>query len=85
MESSFLISLGINQAFKITSETVGTGQAIGSKVRDASAAQAIIQQEIGRYAVIGTDEPFLIIESQARAAFRNAADENSDRDWPGTD
>ena len=51
MISIFLVLLlivGINQAFKVVSQTVGAGQSLSSKSRDSFTVQSALTQEIGR-------------------------------------
>jgi prepilin-type N-terminal cleavage/methylation domain-containing protein len=77
---SLILIIGINLAFKVTSQTVGAAQALSSVMRDARAAESIFQSDLGHAIVINNDEPFLIITSQVQSAFRNRADEQTDRD-----
>src|SRR5207253_3835991 len=76
--------IGINQVFKVAADTVGTGQALSSKIRDAKAAQTVFYNEL-QHAVVGDDMPFFIIDSRPQAAFRDAADQQNDLDFKVTD
>src|SRR5215203_3085946 len=76
MISIFLVLLlivGINQAFKVVSQTVGAGQSLSSKARDSFTVQSALTQEIGRALVHDDTAPFLIIASRMSPAFRNKA------------
>src|SRR5262245_14514665 len=71
MISIFLVLLlivGINQAFKVVSSTVGAGQAMSSKSRDSYTAHTAYVQEIGRALVHDDSAPFLIIGSRMQPA-----------------
>ncbi len=72
-----VLIIGVNQVFKITADTVGTGQALSAKIRDGRAAQAVFTNELSHLA---PDGPFLIINSQTVAAFRNSIDAKGDLD-----
>jgi len=76
-----ILIIGINQAFKVVSSTVGAGQAMSAKSRDSFTAQSAFVQEIGRALVHDDSAPFLIIGSRYQPAFRNKQDRESDRDY----
>src|SRR5438552_535043 len=70
--------LGINAVFKMAADTVGTGQALSAKMRDARAAQTVFFNDIS-HAVVASDRiPFLVIDSRTQAAFRDARDQEND-------
>src|SRR4051794_12528936 len=73
-----LLVLGINQVFSLTGKTVGAGQAISDIQRNYRSGQNVIFEDFHN-AVI-EDGPFLIIRSEREYAWRNAADQQSDRD-----
>ncbi len=77
---TLLLIIGINQAFKIMSSTVGAGQAMGVSTRDSFSAQLVLQQEISQALSHSAETPFLIIDSQAQRAFRHKQDLEFDRD-----
>src|SRR5215207_3870453 len=70
----FLI-IGVNQVFKMTTDTVGAGQVMSSNVRDTRAAQAVLFGDLGS-AVMQTPPAFIISSSRV-SAFRNKADRES--------
>lgn len=75
-----LLMVGINLVFKTVGQTVGTSQAVADAVRDARAAQAVMDNDF-KNMLTGDEAPFLIINSERIAAFRNRADELSDKDY----
>jgi prepilin-type N-terminal cleavage/methylation domain-containing protein len=77
---TLLLIVGINQAFKVVSSTVGAGQAMATSTRDSFSAQLAFQQELGHTIVHDNDTPFLIIDSQVQQAFLNKQDMDADRD-----
>src|SRR5213083_1116050 len=77
-----LLMIGINQAFKITAQTVNAGHAVSNTVRDSVAAQSVLTSEVGHAMVTNPEEmPFLIIDSRTQPAFRNKPDQLTDRDF----
>jgi prepilin-type N-terminal cleavage/methylation domain-containing protein len=87
-----MLIVGINQVFRIASQTVGAGQALASAVRDYRAVQPVLYADLSAgalpYATNGTvldDGPFLLIRSERMTMFRSRADQMTDRDGdPGT-
>jgi hypothetical protein len=77
---TLLLIIGINEAFRVVTATVGAGQAMGSVTRDSFSAQMVFQQDIGRSLSHSADTPFLIIDSQQQVAFRNRQAFKNDRD-----
>jgi type II secretory pathway pseudopilin PulG len=73
----FLI-IGVNQVFKMTTDTVGAGQVLSLNIRDARAAQEVLQTDL---AAGVQKQPMFIIASSRVSAFRNVADRLTDRDW----
>ncbi|MEA2711025.1 MAG: hypothetical protein QOF78_3626 [Phycisphaerales bacterium] len=72
-----VLIIGVNQVFKVAADTVGTGQALSSKVRDGRAAQAVFYDELNH---VARDGPFLVISSRAQAAFETPIDRANDAD-----
>src|SRR3954471_18410931 len=60
--------IGINQVFKVAADTVGTGQALSAKVRDARAVQHVFFDEISHISIRSDECPFLIIDSRTQPA-----------------
>lgn len=77
-----LLMIGINQVFKVTGEAVGTAQVISTTYRDTRAAQAVINDDFA--AAMGDTAPCMLLLSRTQPAFRNRADELSDRDYDPT-
>ncbi len=75
-----LLIIGINEAFRVVTATVGAGQAMASVTRDSFSAQMVFQQDIGQSLSHSADTPFLIIDSQQQVAFRNRQAMKNDRD-----
>ena len=82
-----VLLVGVHQVFKLTGETVGAGQALGSAVRDYRAAQSVLYGDLATavmpYAVGAStleDGPFFLIRSERLTMFRNRADQGADRD-----
>ncbi|MGB7156605.1 MAG: hypothetical protein WBD40_00980 [Tepidisphaeraceae bacterium] len=73
----FLI-IGINQVFKMTSDTVGAGQVLSSNVRDSRAVQSVMFSDLA--GAVMQNPPAMIIASSRVSAFRNPTDRLSDRD-----
>ena len=73
-----ILILGINQAFKAVTDTVGTGQAIATITRENRAIQPVIYNDMR--GIVTTNPPAFIIASSRVSAFRNNADRQGDRD-----
>ncbi len=73
----FLI-IGVNQVFKMTTDTVGAGQVMSQNIRDSRAAQAVLQADA---AAASVDQPMFIIAASRVSAFRNPNDRANDRDY----
>ncbi len=73
-----VLILGVNAIFKMASDTVNGGLALGAAARDDRAVQGVIFDDF-RTAVL-TNGPMLLIRSERVPAFRNRADELADRD-----
>ena len=73
-----IIILGVNAIFKMASDAVGTGTALGAADRANRAAQTVFVNDIRTGAFV--DGPMLLIRSERVGAFRNRADELADRD-----
>lgn len=74
-----VIILGVNAIFKMTSDTVNAGQALAAANRDLRSSMTVVYNDF-QNAVL-TDGPMLLIRSERVAAFRTAADEQTDRDY----
>lgn len=82
-----ILVLGINQVFKLTSDAIGAGQALGSKARDYRAVQSTFYTDLsmavpppsGNGGALD-DGPFFLIRSQRMSMFRSRADQAADRD-----
>src|SRR5690242_1731294 len=74
----FLI-IGVNQVFKMTSDTVSAGQVMSGNVRDSRAAQTVLFNDLS--GAVTQSPPAFIIASSRVSAFRNAADLAADRDF----
>lgn len=70
-----IVMLGVNFVFRMTGDTIGSGQVLSEQVRNNRGAQAIMFEDFGN---MMPDGPFLFIRSQRVAAFRNAQDRLSD-------
>jgi prepilin-type N-terminal cleavage/methylation domain-containing protein len=77
---TLILIVGINQAFKIMSSTVGAGQAMAVSTRDSFSAQLVLQQELSQALSHSAETPYLIIDSQAQKAFLHRQDAAADRD-----
>lgn len=66
-----VLMLAVTQIFSIATRTIGGGQAIGTAVRDAQAAQAVMSRDL---AAAASDGPCFIIHSTRTTAFRNNSD-----------
>ena len=77
-----IIILGVNAIFKMTSDTVGAGQALSSADRENRAIQSVLYNDF--QTGVFTNGPMLLIRSERVAAFRNRADELADRDFNPT-
>ena len=73
-----ILIIGINQAFKMVTDTVGAGQTLSAIVRDNRAVQPVLYGDL-RGAVTQNPPAFIIASSRVNA-FRNRTDEQSDRD-----
>ncbi|HWE96926.1 MAG TPA: prepilin-type N-terminal cleavage/methylation domain-containing protein [Tepidisphaeraceae bacterium] len=77
---ALLLILGVNQVFKISSETAGQGQALSTINRDNRAIQNTLAVDLKNLVPVAgagsqtADGPFFIIDSRMVAAFRNARD-----------
>ncbi|MFN4243823.1 MAG: type II secretion system protein J [Tepidisphaerales bacterium] len=63
-----LIIVGVNEVFRLTSDTVGAGQSLSGALRDQRATRTTLEED---FAHIAPDAPALIIRNQAVAAFRS--------------
>lgn len=73
-----ILILGINQVFKIASDTVNVGQAMSGAAREDRAIQGTLGPDVQN--MVLADAPFFIIRSRVQPAFRSRADEQADRD-----
>jgi hypothetical protein len=72
---ALILVIGINQVFKITTDTVSTGQAMNDTMRDQRAAQSTFYNDWRGAAL--ADSPCIIIDNQVTPAVHSAADEAS--------
>ena len=72
-----ILLLGINQVFRMTGETVGTGQAVSTAARDVRAMQSVVAEDGLR---MSSDPPFLIISNERIGAFLSKQDRDADTD-----
>ncbi|HWB54329.1 MAG TPA: hypothetical protein VG722_09050, partial [Tepidisphaeraceae bacterium] len=80
MVSIFLVlvlMVGIGEIFKLTSNTVGSGMAIGTMARDDRAAQVTMEND---FAGADSDSPVFMILSERASAFLTKQDKLSDLD-----
>lgn len=83
---ALLLILGVNQVFKISSETAGQGQALSTINRDNRAIQNTLVLDFKNLVPVPggasqtTDGPLFIINSQTMGAFRNARDKSAASD-----
>lgn len=75
-----MFGLGVNKVFQIAGDTVGTGSAYAETTRANLAAQSVFNDDAQGF-VLPPAAPFLIIRSETIPAYRNAADEQGDRDY----
>src|SRR6266516_6162584 len=73
-----ILILGINQVFKIASDTVNAGQSLSRADRDNRAIQGVLYPDFQSAVVTGA--PCFIIRSNVLPMFRNRADEQGDGD-----
>ena len=73
-----ILILGINQVFKIASDTVNVGQAMSGAAREDRGIQGTMYPDVQN--MVLADAPFFIIRSRVQPAFRSRADEQADRD-----
>ncbi|HEY4720731.1 MAG TPA: hypothetical protein VII92_02700, partial [Anaerolineae bacterium] len=73
-----LLMIGINLVFRMAGQAVGAGQAISDAMRNAQAAQTVMQRDFSAMAV--KDGPCIQIFSHIKPAFRNRQDQLTDAD-----
>src|SRR3954468_5900345 len=73
-----ILILGINQVFRITTNSIGAGQALSTVVRDNRAAAGMIYNDART--IVTDNAPFIIIDSSRINAYQNPEDLQSDRD-----
>lgn len=76
-----IVMLGINYVFRMTSQTISSGQQLNEQVRNNRGAQAVMYDDFSR---VAPDGACLLLRSRAIAAFRNRADLANDRDYVET-
>jgi prepilin-type N-terminal cleavage/methylation domain-containing protein len=74
-----ILILGINQVFRIASDTINAGQALSAADRDNRGVQSVLFNDV--HNMVTTGGPCLIIRSRQHFAFRNRADELADVDF----
>ncbi|MCC7349909.1 MAG: prepilin-type N-terminal cleavage/methylation domain-containing protein [Phycisphaerales bacterium] len=78
-----ILMVGINQVFKMTTDTVGAGQAINAASRDLRGAQSVFNNDL--HGAVTSNPPIFMIRSQQTPAFLNQADQLGDRDYNQSD
>ncbi|HZN67471.1 MAG TPA: prepilin-type N-terminal cleavage/methylation domain-containing protein [Tepidisphaeraceae bacterium] len=73
-----IVILGVNTVFRITSDTVNQGMALGAASRDHRALITVLNGDLQAGAF--DNGPCLIIRSERMAAFRDAVEAQADRD-----
>ncbi len=63
-----VLIIGINEVFRVTSDTIGVGQSLSSALRDQRAVRTTFESDFGN---VAQDAPALVIRNQAVAAFRS--------------
>lgn len=76
-----IVMLGVNFVFRMTGDTIGSGQVLSEQVRNNRGAQAIMFEDFGN---MMPDGPALLLRSKAIFAFSNSQDEAGDRDYDRT-
>src|SRR3954449_12031629 len=74
-----ILILGINQVFRIASDTINAGQALSGADRENRSVQSVLSNDM--LSMVTTGGPCLIIRSQQQYAFRTRQDEVGDRDF----
>ena len=72
-----IVMLGVNFVFRMTGDTIGSGQVLNEQVRNNRGAQAVMFDDFGK---MMRDGPALVLRSRAVPAFRNQSDQNADGD-----
>src|SRR4051812_45674160 len=66
-----LLILGINEVFRLTSDTMSAGQRLSTAVRDQRSVRRTFENDFNN---VAADAPFMIIRNQAVPAFHSPAD-----------
>jgi len=84
---ALVLTIAVGSVFRMTSDTIGAGQALGGVVRDSRAVQTVIASDLsgavlpyGAGASTLEDGPFLLIRSERLTMFRTRNDQVTDRD-----
>src|SRR5215217_8400303 len=84
---ALVLILAVNQVYRITSDTIGAGQSLGSKVRDYRAVQSVMYNDLTLAVPPQSlnspsldDGPFLVIRSERMTMFRNRPEQAGDAD-----
>lgn len=80
---ALVLIVGVNAVFRMASDAVGAGQALSAAQRGDRDIQSTVFADLK--SAVTKDPPFFIIQSETTAAFRNAADEASDKDYDRTE
>jgi prepilin-type N-terminal cleavage/methylation domain-containing protein len=84
-----LLILGVNQVFKLTSDTIGASNGLSDAVRVGRAVQGSMFDDLKKAVLPGEGlsrgGPFLLIHSERISAFPNADAELGDRDYLRSD
>ena len=76
-----ILILGINQVFKIASDSVGAGQALSDQSRDNRAVQTVLYNDLAQSIIRHDDSPCFIIRSRRTSAFLDQEEMLSDADY----
>src|SRR4051794_13402318 len=74
---ALILILGVNQVFKITSDTITATHTLETEVRDHRAIQAVLAED---FKAAVQNPPFMVLDSGTTFMYRNREDELSDRD-----
>jgi prepilin-type N-terminal cleavage/methylation domain-containing protein len=80
-----ILILGVNQVFKLTSDTIGASNGLSDSIRLNRAVQASMFDDLRKSVLPGTGlsrgAPFFTIRSERTSAFPSAVEEQNDRDY----
>jgi prepilin-type N-terminal cleavage/methylation domain-containing protein len=76
-----ILILGVNQVFKIATDSVGAGQAISDQSRDNRAVQTVLFNDFAQSIIRQGDSPCFVIRSRRTPAFLDQEEMLSDADY----